>query len=226
MIRRAVLNVAVGSWYSRPGGGQERLFYSLEEREEGATRLFWRDEYPPGSPSQEESPYGFKVHAFQHARRLGFDQALWLDASCWLIRDLGELWDRIERDGYYLEPDGNMTGPWITDHALNLLGITRDEAMSIPLIEGKCWGLDFGDETACAFLDELERLLADGGFDGSLTNGAEVSTDPRCLGNRGDISCASPLAWSYGLALQPFKRVWFPSNGEPPRESVVLAQGL
>lgn len=224
MTRRAILNVAVGHWYPE---GQERLWYSLEDRGANATRLFWRDEYPPGSPSQEEALYAFKIHAFEHARRLGFDQAVWVDASCWAVRDLGEIWARIDRDGYYLEPDGNPVGPWTNDRALELLSLTRDEAMEMPLVEGKLWGLNLRDDTAVALLDELLRLAQTGAFTGSLTNhDGSQSSDSRCHGHRGDISVLSPLADSFGLTIQPFKRVWFPANGEPPAEAVMLSQGM
>lgn len=223
MTRRAVLSVATGGWYVE---GQLRLWYSLEDRGENATRLFWKDRYPPGSPSHEEAPYAFKVYAFQRARELGFDQAIWLDASCWALRDLGELWAQVDADGYYLEPDGHTTGEWISDHALGLLGLNRDEAMGIPLIEGKCVGLDLQDETAVAFLDVWRRLADEGGFHGPWTNDGSASADPRCRGHRHDIACASPLAWSFGLHLQPFKRIGFPANGEPGPEIVCLAQGM
>lgn len=224
MTRRAILNVAVGAWYP---DGQERLWYSLEDRGENATRLFWRDEYPPGSPTQEEALYAFKIHAFQRARELGFDQVVWLDASCWAIRDLGEIWARIDRDGYYLEPDGHVVGEWTNDTALELLGLTRDETMDTPLVEGKLWGLDLRDDTALTLLDELVRLAAAGAFAGALTNtDGSQSPDSRCQGHRGDISVLSPLADSFGIALQPFKRVWFPANGDPPAQAVLLSQGM
>lgn len=224
MTRRAVLSVAVGAWYPN---GQQRLFDSLEERGENATRLFWRDVYPLDSPTHEETPYGFKPHAFRQARDLGFDQAIWLDASCWARRDLVDLWARIDEDGYYLEPDGHIVGEWSSDHALGLLDITRDEAMTIPLIEGKCVGLDLRDDTANAFLDDWLRLAAAGGFNGDWTNDhGQVSGDPRCRGHRHDIACGSPLAWSLGMGLQPHKRVGFPANGDPGDEIVLLAQGM
>ena len=224
MIRRAVLNVAVGAWY---GAGSQRLFDSLEERGEGSTRLFWRDEYPPGCPEHAQTPYGFKPHAFRVARDLGFDQAVWLDASVWLLRPLDDIWARIDEDGYYLEPDGHMVGEWISDNALGLLELSRDEAMEMPLIEGKLIGLDLRDDTASAFLDEWLRLCDAGGFNGTWDNdGRQVSDDPRCRGHRHDIACGSPLAHSFGMGLQPFKRLGFPANGAPGDEIVALAQGL
>lgn len=224
VTRRAILNVAVGYWFPK---GQDRLFYSLEERGENTTRLFWRDMYPYGAPTHEDAPYAFKPYAFLTARRLGFDEAVWLDASCWALRDLGEIWARISRDGYYLEPDGHMVGPWISDHALNLLGLSRDETMRMPLIEGKLIGLDLHDDTATVFLDEWVRLADAGGFNGPWTNqDGAASADGRCQGHRHDIAVASPLADSFGMGLQPFKRVGFPANGDPGPEIVLLAQGM
>lgn len=223
MIRRAIVNVAAGGWYP---DGQQRLFDSLEERSENATRLFWRDRLPPGCPTHVEVPYAFKPYAFQHARRLGFDHAVWVDASCWALKPLDDVWARIDEFGYYLEPDGHVTGEWISDRALELLGIDRDEAMRVPLIEGKLIGLDL---TAYdGFLDEWQRLADEGGFNGAWTNteANEVSEDDRVRGHRHDIACGSPLAVSFGMSLEPFKRVGFPENGDPGDEIVFLAQGM
>lgn len=224
MTRRAVLSVAVGGWYPN---GQQRLFDSLEERGEGSTRLFWRDAYPPNCPQHDAAPYAFKPYAFRRARELGHDQALWLDASCWLRKPLLDVWQVVDDLGYYLESDGNWVGEWISDNALNLLGLTRDETMRMPLIEGKLIGLDFRDETANAWLDEWLRLADQGAFAGAWSNeGGQVSPDGRCRGHRHDIAVGSPLADSFGMALQPGKRVWFPGDGDAPEEFAVYACGM
>lgn len=224
MTRRAVVNVACGQWYP---AGQERLFYSLEERGENTTRLFWRDQLPPNCPTHEEAPYAFKPYAFSAAHALGFDQAIWLDASVWAVRTLDDLWARVDEDGWYLEADGHMVGEWINDRALQLLDLTRDQAMEIPLIEGKVIGLDFRNPRADGFLDWWMNLVADGGFAGAWTNdtGSE-SADRRCRGHRHDIACASPIVEQLGMRLQPFKRLAFPADGDPGDEIVLMAQGL
>lgn len=225
MTSRVLLNVAVSQWFPV---GQKRLYESLEERSENATRLFWTEELPPGCPSHEDAPYAFKPYAFQRARELGFDQAVWLDASVWLhSRPLDDIWARIDEDSWYLEPDGNMVGEWISDSALDALHLSRDEAMGMPLIEGKLIGLDFRNPTARAFLTAWTELADLGAFKGRWDNltGSE-SSDPRCRGHRHDIACGSPLAHRMGMRLQPYKRVGFPGNGEPGDEIVALAQGL
>jgi len=226
MTHKVVLNVSVSSWYA--DRGQRRLWESMEERSENATRLFWLDEYPPGSPTHEEAPYAFKPYAFQRARTLGFDQAIWLDASVWLHRKpLDDVWARIDEDGWYLEPDGNMVGNWIGDRQLGLVGISRDQAMEIPLFEGKMIGLDFRNETACTFLDEWTDLADRGAFNGRWDNADRFeSSDERCRGHRHDIACGSPIAVRLGMSYQPFKRVGFPGDGDPGDEIVVMAEGM
>lgn len=223
---KAILNVAVSSWYE--DRGQRRLWETLEERSENATRLFWTGEYPPHCPPHSDAPYAFKPYAFQRARTLGFDQAIWLDASVWLHKKpLDDIWARIDEDGWYLEPDGNYVGNWIGDRQLAQLGLTRDDAMSIPLFEGKLIGLDFRNETACAFLDEWTRLADAGAFHGNWTNDDRFeSPDERCHGHRHDIACGSPVAARLGMTFQSFKRVGFPANGDPGDEIAVLAQGM
>jgi hypothetical protein len=223
-MRRAILNVATGGWYP---AGQQRLFDSIEERGDNATRLFWRDQLPPGSPTHEKAPYAFKPYAFLYARTLGFDQALWMDASCWAIRPLDTVWGRMDEHGWWLEPDGHMVGEWISDVALELLGLSRDEVMRMPLIEGKLIGLDFRNRTACRFLNEWVAIADAGGFNGPWTNeNGQASMDGRCRGHRHDIACGSPVVHRLGMRMQTAKTVGFPENGEPGSEIAVLAQGM
>lgn len=224
MTRRAIVSVAVGQWYP---AGQQRLFDSIEERGENATRLFWRDQYPPSSPTHDDAPYAFKAYALEEARHLGFDQALWMDASCWLIRPLDTVWGRIDENGWWLEPDGHVVGEWISDQALGLLALTRDEAMGMPLVEGKLIGLSFLNPVANRFLDEWLSIADAGGFNGPWTNDQhEASPDPRCRGHRHDIACGSPIAHRLGMRLQTEKTVGFPANGDPGAEIAVMAQGM
>lgn len=224
MIRRAIVNVAVGAWYPV---GQRRLMESIEERGENATRLFWTDEYPPGSPAQHEALYAFKMYALDEARELGFDRAVWVDASCWAIRGLDTLWGRLAARGWYFEPDGNPVGPWCNDNALRLLNLTRDQAMEYMLIEGKLFGLDFGCDVANEWLDEMLRLADAGAFGGELTNDdGSQSPDPRCRGHRGDIPAGSVVAARLGMTVEAAKMVWFPSNGEAPESCCLMSQGM
>lgn len=224
MTRRAIVNVAVGAWYP---DGQQRLFDSLEEHGENATRLFWRDEYPPGSPTQQEALYGFKPYALSSAREMGFDQAVWLDASCWAFRNPAPLWGILDERGYYLEADGHSVGEWISDRALEVCGISRDDAMDLTLIEGKLFGLDFRDQDANAFLDEWRAACDAGAFAGELTNDrGQVSADPRCQGHRGDIPAGTVIADRLSLKVSQDKFVWFPHAGHPPDHVVFLAQGM
>ncbi len=224
MTRRAIVNVAHGQWYPV---GQQRLFDSLEERGESATRLFWRDKLPSGCPEHGDDPYVFKPYAFHAARELGFDQAVWMDASVWQIRPDSPVWPRLDEDGWYLEPDGNLTGNWIGDVQLRQVGITRDQAMEIPLIEGKLIGLDFRNPTASRFLDEWKALADAGAFRGRWNNHDRFeSEDVRCYGHRHDIACGSPVAHRLGMRFQERKTVGFPANGDPGDEITYLAQGL
>lgn len=224
MTRRVIVNVAVGAWYP---DGQQRLFDSLEEHGENATRLFWRHEYPPGSPTQQRALYGFKPYALQAAREMGFDEAIWVDASCWAFRIPTPLWHLIEERGYYFELDGHRVGNWISDQALGHFRLDRDEVMDLPLIEGKLLGLDFRNKDACIWLDEWKAACDAGAFTGELTNdGGSVSSDPRCHGHRGDIPAGSIIADSLGLEVEQRKVVWFPHAGHPPAEILFLAQGM
>ena len=92
-MNRCVVNVSVGGWYPK---GQERLRRSLVDMEFDGDRLFWENEYPPGSPTHEQQPYAFKIAALEFALVRGYDAAVWCDSSVWFIRKPEPIFRAIE----------------------------------------------------------------------------------------------------------------------------------
>jgi hypothetical protein len=226
MIRRvAILSVGVDSWYPR---GIDRLRRAAERIGfPAADVLTWRDEYPPGSPSHQIVLYGFKAFAFEEAKRRGYDQAIWMDASCWPIRPLDELVLEIGFEGYAFFNSGWRTGQWCSDRALPLLGITREESFAIPMIAATCMGVDLQSEPGEIFLREFSAHARDTSFNGPATNELrQASADARVLGHRYDQTAASVIVHRHRFKItEPprFFRYW--TDPAPP-ETCIVARGM
>lgn len=224
--RRAIVSVAVDFWYPH---GQARLATSLDTVGELHPERLFHDDWPDGCPTHQELNYGFKVWAIRNAQQQGFDQVLWVDASCWAIRPLDQVWKGIDACGSYLEPDGHAIGEWISDHAvdgLRDLGYTRDKLWDLPLPEGKLIGVDFRHERTAKWFAMVENRA--GLFNGPWINeNGQASTDPRVRGHRHDIAVGGVLAHRMEIPFHIPKRVAFPQDRvQPPADALLLSQGI
>ncbi|HEX7901165.1 MAG TPA: hypothetical protein VF950_25630 [Planctomycetota bacterium] len=207
-MTRLILNVATGPYVPL----QKRLLDSLR----GADVLAWTDAWPPGSPAHAEAPYAFKLHAFAESRRRGATSALWLDAPVVASGDPAPVFERIERDGHLFVSSGDRLGNWIGDAALEALGLSRDAAMELPLLNGTFIGLEF--RRGGAWLDAMLEAAAKGLLSGPyFTERAPAeararkpgkpvgvaSRDPRCWGHRHDEAIGSALARRLGMSIAP-----------------------
>lgn len=186
-MKRAIINVAAGSWY---GLGQRRLGLSLDRHGEDADRLFWTDTFPPGSPPHSANPYAFKPYAFTEAKRQGYESVLWFDASVQLCRPIDDIWDWITSDGYCFGNDGWFVGQWCNDAGLEMMGLSRDEAWSIPLMDGKIIGLNLTHPKGINFLTMWKAYADLGVFQGSWED------------HRHDITAGAVIAHRMGMKLR------------------------
>jgi hypothetical protein len=136
-----------------------------------------------------------------------------------VVRRLKPLFEQIEAQGYLLFQNGDRrVGEWASDAALARLGLSRDEAMTIPEVNASALGLDLRHPLAQAFLErwheEARHGLAFRGVEEPVRTEAEyeavkwnkahrVSTDARVRGHRHDQSVAGILAHRLGMALAP-----------------------
>jgi hypothetical protein len=199
-LKRAVCNFASGKWYPR---GQERLRHSLIKVGFKGDVLRCQDPKKIGSPTHAQVPYAFKTHSLMNAMNRGYDQAIYADSSIWAVKPWTPVWDIITKQGYYFEEAGQWTGVWTKDSVLRKFGITRDQAMTIPMFTAGFTGLDFRNKRAVEFLREWHRFACDGeSFKGTWGNeNGQMSQDKRCKGHRHDMSVASLLAWKMGMKL-------------------------
>jgi len=231
-----VLNVATGRFVK----GQERLEDALfgDEVRWGGDFIKWTNTYPQGSPPHPPRnqwntpttvPYAFKPYAFREALSLRFDVAIWLDASMVPVKPLLAIVNAILEHGYWFPPCGWSVGEWCSDQALEVLGVKRDEAMTMPLVVPGAMGVCLNDSHAVRFLKQWLALVPTA-FAGPWDNVNNVaSKDPRVLGHRHDQTCASFLVNRFGWKATASPK-WYAVGSSKDRswltgEEVIIADG-
>lgn len=212
--------------------GIARLGESLRNNFNGEFLAFV-NEYALGCPPHSVMPYGFKIHGIQKAIDAGFDQILWLDSSCYAIKNVEKIFTVIEAEGFIFQEAGHMLGTWTNDVTLKHFGISRDQAMNIPMIGNAGFlGLNMRNAQAKQFFIRWKQAYQDGLFHGSWSNEHKSeSQDERCKGHRHDMSCSSALVHTMGLShlIKPGDQ-WLQYAGpydETGNDSIIIkAQGI
>jgi len=218
-MSRYVVSVGTGNH----GGKLVRLRSQLIQQHENYA--LW-DVLPVGSLPHEQAPYAFKIYALEQAHREIVDTSvtlLWLDSAVMILRPLGPIWRRIERHGYWFSQNHDYNcGEWTCDSALPILGITREEAFTIPQIVGGCFGLNMRAPVAQEFMERWKEYALAGAFAGPWRNDhGEASLDPRVQGHRHDQTAASVIVHRMGLRLTQPPR-YFSDDGFPATEETIL----
>ena len=208
--RRCIVNFATQQYKQ----GQQRLFNSLVPNEQ----LLPYDE-SFGFPAHSENPYAFKIYAIEKAREMGYDQILFFDASVYAVAPLTPVWDWLEQKGIFFEEAGHYAGSWCNDRTLEYFGITREEAMAMPMFSAGYCGFDFRNPITRKFFAEWKQSMLDGMFKGDWSN------------HRHDMTCGSIIANQQGLlSLYSPGGTFFAYVGEAfgtPKETVVaLLKGM
>lgn len=181
--------------------GQDRLYKSLKDFHYQGDILLFDSFQELGCKTHQEVHYQFKVYAIEKVRQMGYDVVLWCDASMFAVKDVMPVLNHIYDKGYLMEYCGFSAGQWSTDICLQEFGITRDEAMDIPLHSSGFTGLNFQNNLSNEFLDKwFKYAQAEITFNGDWTNNNnQCSMDSRCLGHRHDQTTASIIAHQIGM---------------------------
>jgi len=245
-MSRIVLNVASDSWVK----GQNRLKSILHDI--GQPGMFWTNELPAGSPPHRTAgvlkadlakcvPYAFKAYAMEAAMKAGHTSLLWAD-SCIVLgaKPLESLWERIERDGYWISGNPYNNYEWTADSAYPELfpecGLTlaRIANKEIPHVVATTFGISLAHPLGIQIFDEFLRLAKTKAFRGPWTNGnAEVVQSsrgtapcgpPDVWGHRHDQAALSVIAWRLGCQLTKQPGVFAYRGGET-EDTVLIADG-
>src|SRR6188768_2277864 len=77
----------------------ERLHESLRNNFSG-TFLGFIGEKAIGAPLHSEIPYGFKIYAIKAALAAGFTKILYVDSSCFAIKNIEPCFEELEQTGF------------------------------------------------------------------------------------------------------------------------------
>jgi len=200
------------SQYAR---GQQRLSRSLGN----IPKLMYTKYEEIGSPTHQESPYEFKVHAIEKAFEKD-DIVLWVDASMYLVGDLTKIENLIKEDGYFMEEAGHWVGSWTNQFTRDYFKLTPEEA-KVPsgmfMFSAGLLGLNKNSEVAMEFFRQWKESALAGCFRGHWDN------------HRHDMSCGSIIAQRLGMKYQRGgKHMSYigPGYSQPEPESVFYLQGI
>ena len=251
-MTRAVVNVASDSWVR----GQNRLHKRLHEM--GENLVLWTNQLPPGSPphrlhgafagTQEKNiPYAFKAYALVEAAKQ-YDTLLWADACILPVQPLESLWERIERDGYWISRQGCNNYEWTADSACKDLfpecgnfdgdydyTHAREINRTIPHVVATSFGFSMKHPQGRAFLSEYYRLAgttrafcgpwSNANVSGAVAGFRTAPCGPADVwGHRHDQTAASVIAWRLGFELTSPPEVFAYRGGEDER-TILVADG-
>ncbi len=199
--------------YKRP---QNRLKQSLE----GHKTLMFTKYDEIGSPTHQESPYEFKLHAIEKAFEQD-DIVLWADSSMYLRGDLSKIEEIIKRDGFFGEECGHYAGRWTNEHTRKYFKVTEQEMHQglggITMFSAGLLGINLKNEKAMQFFYEWKASAKAGCFSGSW------------LDHRHDMSTASIITTRLGFQYQrggTFLCYVGPGYSPPSETAVFLCQGM
>jgi hypothetical protein len=169
--------------------GQRRLAASVAPYE----CLTFDDYSVIGSPTHQQSPYAFKVHAIEKAFEKS-DIILWCDSSLWRVGDLSIIENIIKEDGYFFTEAGHYTGRWTNEFTRNYFKLTEQEMNQGPggmtLFSAGLLGLNKNSVLAMEFFKQWKESGEAGCFRGSWDD------------HRHEMSCASIVAQRLGMKYQ------------------------
>ena len=217
-----IISAGIGNWYPK---GIERLERSLNFHGWAGDLLTWKDIHPPASKPHEESPYYFKIAAFEWALYRGYTHILWVDSSFWAIRNPMPLFDLVNVKGFYTFRSGYNMAETINDHALEALGLSRDEIEGTPEYASGCVGLNFNNPDARHLYGHWKAYMDMGLNVGSRLH-ANQSQDPRFLFHRQDQSCLSLALFKLRYSIDEPDYVAYYGGGYDPGKCIFFIEGL
>lgn len=212
---RAIVNAHNDKgWYSK---GQERLRKSLNGHDEALCF------YPnfPNDLFSKSNGYNVKPSALYEAAKT-HSQLLWLDCSCWVIKDLQPIWDIVDSQGYYFINSNFNCSTYCNDKSLEYFGITRDEAENIAMISSGCFAIDLKTEKGAL----IYQIFIQSAIDNIFDNGTG-SSDPRYIAHRHDQSALSIILHKLGCSIENPDLAQYKLTDQTPTDSAcILMAGM
>lgn len=140
---------------------QVRLLDTIAQTNPDVHILYWTNKLPPGSQPHEQSLYGFKVHAIQAAKDLGYTRVIWLDPACIVKGDLSYYFS-VHYLPVMAVKDDNKLDDTISDKAL--IYYDRPETIGWHLVGGSLYVFNFNNPIAVDVFDHWKRAEEKGIF--------------------------------------------------------------
>lgn len=222
--KAVIISVGISGWYAR---GVARLERSLHFEGWSGDTIFYKDEYPPNCPPHNEIPYYFKIACFEEALRRGYTHILWADASFWNVRNPVKLFDLINDQGYYFFSSGYNLAQSVNDRALEVAGVSRDEAEGATEWASGLVGINFENPDGKRLYETWKEYMDLGLSKGVKHQNKDESQDPRFLAHRQDQSCLSLAAYKLGLRnTLMLDAVAYKQTNYNPEEIIFFIEGL
>ena len=177
----------------------DRLEASIKNKYENPNLFFYRNSYPNGSYTFNDSFYGFKVHAVQEAINAGFKKVIWLDAAMILDKKEIEYYDEVlERYPVIAVKDDNKLIKHINDRCKNFFNI-NDEWLNekdAHLVGGSFYYFDFEKELAKNIFTDWKTAESNGIFGNSRQSDVGA--------HRMDETCMAVCLYKNGSSPLPY----------------------
>jgi hypothetical protein len=210
--KAVIVSTGKNGWYSK---GVSRLENSLIHHGFAGRTMFWKDEYPPNSPTHEENPYAFKIFEFEAAMATGAKVIMHLDSSFWCIKNPHPIFDLICDKGVVGFRTGYNMAQTSSDAALEWAGFTRDEAERLPEIASGLCGLRMDNPDGKKVFEYWKEGMQLGLFKNSRTHDIRDSADPRFIHARQDQTIWGLAIHRCGLHIDDADYVAYYNGGNP-----------
>lgn len=211
-VKPCIINCGIGGWYKV---GSERLEKSLSFNGYAGDAIYWRNELPPNCPPHDHNPYAFKIYAFREAFRRGYKIVCWLDCSFWAIQNVMPIFDIINDKGVFAFRSGYNCAQTCPDNLLASVGISRDEAETIPETATGIVGLNIDNPDGKKVFEYWEDFCDSGLFRNNRVHDLNDSKDPRFKHGRQDQSAFSMALYKAGVSFLYEDYVAYYNNGKP-----------
>lgn len=181
----------------------------------------WPDPDRIQSFHHKDMPYQFKVALIQKAIELGYDRIIWLDSSMQLKKDLTPLFSESGITTFH-----NLGHPvyrYLSDEAMDLLGVDDDFLLDKPQIWGGAFALDFNKSDACNFFNSLRHFSVNGSF----KNG--TSKREGFIAHRHDQAVMSVLLTEFKHSMLAYGQILCPphdTSGEYGNDPYLICRGI
>lgn len=181
-MKKCIVNLVTNEHYMN---GQKRLSDNLLKHAPDIDVFYFRGEdHIQDCPLHIDNPYAFKIYAIDIAKKEGYQQVFWLDASVYPVKDISPVFDWLTEKGIFMEEAGHYAGTWAPQYVLDYFGITKEEAMNMPMFSAGFIGLDFTNPISVEFFDKWKAAMLAGMFKGDWVESRHDMTAGSIIANQ------------------------------------------